>query len=64
MMQYNAISAAPSNQVDSPSKAMIAASTTATSSATISIGPNTRVSEASPKIWLTNTSTGANTRAI
>ena len=55
---------APSAQVDSPSKVMNAARTTAITTATTSIGGKTSVNVANPKTWERMTSSGARTRAI
>src|SRR6185312_317557 len=59
-----AINAAPSSQLDSPSKDINAASTIARNMAAKSIGENTSVNEASPNTWLMITNNGASTSAI
>ena len=59
-----AINAAPSNQLDSASNDINAASTIARNMAAKSIGENTSVNEASPNSWLIITNNGASTSAI
>ena len=64
MIAYTATSAAPSIQLDSPSKVMKALMITASATDTTSIGGNTRVSGAKPSACEAITSTGAKTSAI